>query len=407
VHIAKKLRVRLDAELPELPAGHLPSGKPARRPHARVLIADDESAVRAMMGEVLGALGYDVELSHGGIHAIEVLNRQAFDLVITDLLMPRGDGQALLESIRQQHPNLPVIVVSAVQELSVVIDVMRLGAYDYMVKPFDARQLKGSVERALAHRDALRKSQDYQHNLENVVRARTEMLRQAMVELEQSYDVTLEALGDALDLKDSETEGHSKRVTAYTIALARAMGLTPGEIKTIARGAFLHDIGKMAIPDSILRKPGRLTPEEQVIMREHCTRGYHILRKIPFLAAAASIVNSHQEHFDGRGYPQGLRGDEIPVGARIFAVADALDAITSDRPYRQAQSFEAARAEIIRCSGTQFDPKIVDIFLNVPIALWQELRNEILGQNRRLLSVEFGNLPDALEKMSSPPPLQS
>ena len=155
----------------------------------------------------------------------------------------------------------------------------------------------------------------------------------------------MEALGDALDLKDSETEGHSKRVTAYTIALARAMGLAPAEIKVIARGAFLHDIGKMAIPDEILRKPGKLTPEEQEIMREHCTRGYHMLRKIPFLAGAAEIVFCHQEHFDGSGYPERPgRTARFPSGRAYFAVADTLDAITSDRPVPQgAQLRRGAR----------------------------------------------------------------
>jgi putative nucleotidyltransferase with HDIG domain len=228
-----------------------------------------------------------------------------------------------------------------------------------------------------------------------MVRARTEMLRHAMEDLEHSYDITLEALGDALDLKDSETEGHSKRVTAYTIALARAMGIPPAEIKVIARGAFLHDIGKMAIPDEILRKPGKLTIEEQDVMREHCTRGYHMLRKIPFLAGAAEIVFCHQEHFDGTGYPSGLRGNEIPIGARIFAVADTLDAITSDRPYRQANSFDAARAEILRCSNTQFDSAVVEVFLKIPNELWQELRAEISGQNRRFSTFEMTGTPRA------------
>src|SRR5206468_11645463 len=208
---------------------------------------------------------------------------------------------------------------------------MRRGAYDYLLKPFEREHLIATVVRALQYGQALEESHSYQQSLEQVVRARTEMLRQAMEDLEHSYDITLEALGDALDLKDSETEGHSKRVTAYTIALARAMGISPAEIKVIARGAFLHDIGKMAIPDDILRKPGKLTPEEQELMREHCTRGYHMLRKIPFLSEAAEIVFAHQEHFDGTGYPNQLRGAEIPIGARIFAIADTLDAITSDR----------------------------------------------------------------------------
>jgi putative nucleotidyltransferase with HDIG domain len=218
------------------------------------------------------------------------------------------------------------------------------------------------------------------------------MLRQAMEDLEHSYDVTLEALGDALDLKDSETEGHSKRVTAYTIALARAIGISPAEIKVIARGAFLHDIGKMAIPDEILRKPGSLTPEEQEVMREHCTRGYHILRKIPFLSEAAEIVFSHQEHYDGSGYPSGLSGNQIPIGARIFAVADTLDAITSDRPYRKARSFDVARQEILRCSGTQFDPGVVEVFLKIPNELWQELRSEITAQNKRFSTFDMAHV---------------
>jgi putative nucleotidyltransferase with HDIG domain len=278
-----------------------------------------------------------------------------------------------------------------IHDISVAIDSMRRGAYDYLLKPFEREHLVSTVERALDHRQALQESHNYQQSLEQVVRARTEMLRQAMEDLEHSYDVTLEALGDALDLKDSETEGHSKRVTAYTIALARAMGVAPAEIKVIARGAFLHDIGKMAIPDEILRKPGTLSPEEQEVMRDHCTRGYHMLRKIPFLAEAAEIVFSHQEHYDGRGYPSALRGSEIPIGSRIFAVADTLDAITSDRPYRRADNFDAAREEILRCSGTQFDPGVVEVFLKIPNDLWHELRSEITGQNKRFSTFDIAN----------------
>ena len=161
-------------------------------------------------------------------------------------------------------------------------------------------------------------------------------------------------------MKDAETEGHSKRVTAFTIALARGAGMPPHQIPVVARGAFLHDIGKMAIPDAILLKPSKLQAEEQKVMREHCARGYQMLRKIPFLQEAAEIVYSHQEHYDGSGYPRRLKGEQIPLGARIFAVADTLDAITSDRPYRKATSFTAARLEIKRCAGTQFDPKVVD-----------------------------------------------
>jgi putative nucleotidyltransferase with HDIG domain len=198
-----------------------------------------------------------------------------------------------------------------------------------------------------------------------------------MQDLERSYDITLEAMGDALDLRDEETEGHSRRVTAYTIALAQAMGLESDELRIIARGAFLHDIGKIATPDNILLKPGKLSEEEMIIMKQHCERGYEIVRKIPFLREAAEIVHSHQERFDGAGYPRGLRGEEIPLGARIFAIADCLDAMTSDRPYRKGTTFATAKEEIVRCAGRQFDPKIVEVFLAMPNETWSELRAEI------------------------------
>jgi putative nucleotidyltransferase with HDIG domain len=372
-----------------------PAGKAraadAARPgkKARVLVVDDEAHVRAMIGSTLERHGCEVELVASGREAEEALGTRDFDLVLTDIVMPDINGIALLERIHAQRPSLPVVMVTAVHDISVAIDSMRRGAYDYLLKPFERDHLIDTVERALRYRQEIEESQNYQQSLEQMVRARTEMLRHAMEDLEHSYDVTLEALGDALDLKDSETEGHSKRVTAYTIALARAMGIPPTDVKVIARGAFLHDIGKMAIPDEILRKPGKLTPEEQEVMREHCSRGYHMLRKIPFLAGAAEIVFCHQEHFDGSGYPSNLSGQQIPIGARIFAVADTLDAITSDRPYRQAKSFDAARQEILRCSGTQFDPAAVEVFLKIPNELWQELRAEISGQSRRYSTLEM------------------
>ncbi|MGA8300053.1 MAG: HD-GYP domain-containing protein, partial [Terriglobales bacterium] len=219
-------------------------------------------------------------------------------------------------------------------------------------------------------------------NLEALVTARTQQWKTALSNLEKSYDVTLEALGYALDLKDAETEGHSKRVTAYTIAIARKMGLQREEINVIARGAFLHDIGKMAIPDHILRKPDKLTEDETAIMREHAYAGYKLLRNIPFLGEASEIVYSHQERYDGMGYPRGLKGDQIPLGARIFSIADTLDAITSNRPYRPAQSFAAARKEIEDWAGRQFDPAIVKVFLEMPDEIWEGLRKDINGPDR-------------------------
>jgi putative nucleotidyltransferase with HDIG domain len=296
-------------------------------------------------------------------------------------MMAEMDGIALLERAKERYPDMPIVMVTTVHDISVALQALRNGAYDYLPKPFEREQLLATVRRALEHRRLKRENDAYRTNLEALVAARTQQWKTALSNLEKSYDITLEALGDALDLKDAETEGHSRRVTAFTIAIARKMGLTREEINVIARGAFLHDIGKMAIPDAILLKPGKLTDDEMAIMREHSYRGYKIISRIPFLAEAAEIVYSHQERYDGLGYPRGLKGDEIPLGARMFSIADTLDAMTTDRPYRPAQSFEAARKEIELWSGRQFDPQIVKVFLEMPDNIWQDLRKDINGQN--------------------------
>ena len=229
-----------------------------------------------------------------------------------------------------------------------------------------------------ARTEQLKRENDaYRTNLEVLVADRTQQWKIALSDLEKSYDIMLGALGDALDLKEGTTEFHSRRVTAYTIAIARKMGLPREEIDVIARGAFLHDIGKMAIPDDILLKPGKLTDEEMAKMREHCYFGYKIIKDIPFLAGAAEIIHAHHERYDGTGYPRALKGTEIPLGARFVAVANTLDVITFDQPYRPAQTFEAARKEIELWSGRQFDPEIVKVFLEMPDHIWEGMRNDI------------------------------
>jgi cyclic di-GMP phosphodiesterase len=347
----------------------------------RILVVDDEEPIREIISSMLSAAGYKTRQAASGMEALAVLNSTGeFELMLSDLMMAELDGIALLERSKEKYPDMPVIMVTAVHDISVALAAIRNGAYDYLLKPFEREQLLAMVRRALEHRRLKLENRAYQSNLESLVGARTEQLRQAMTDLERSYDITLEALGDALDLKDAETEGHSKRVTAFTIAIARAIGLSGDKIRVIARGAFLHDIGKMAIPDLILLKPGALTPEETEIMREHCFRGYQMLKKIPFLAEASEIVYAHQEKYDGTGYPRALRGDEIPLGARIFSVADTLDAITSDRPYRAARPISVARQEIERFSGRQFDPEVVRTFMEMPDTIWEDLRREIDSQ---------------------------
>ncbi len=355
----------------------------------RILLVDDDETIRDTVSSALQHAGYVCRAVQSGQDAVLALQSDEYALLLSDLAMEGMDGFTLLERVRQRYPNMPVVMVTANHDISVALSAIRSGAYDYLPKPFQRDQLLATVHRALENRRLKIENLAYQNKLETLVSARTELLQRAlseleraMVELERSYDITLEALGDALDLKDAETDGHSKRVTAFTIAIARAMDLPNDRVRVIARGAFLHDVGKMAIPDAILRKPGRLTPEEQMIMREHAYLGYQMLRKIPFLHEAAQIVYSHQERYDGSGYPRGLKANQIPLGARIFAVADTFDAITSDRPYRAAQSITSARREIQKNSGIQFDPEVVDTFLSLSEELWEQLGNEIDAQSK-------------------------
>ena len=363
--------------------------------HERILVVDDEEPIREVVCSMLGASGYRCTAAANGNAALAILaSGDEFELMLSDMMMAEMRGDILLERVKEQFPDMPVIMVTAVNDISEALKAIRNGAYDYLLKPFERDQLLNTVKRALENRRLKLENRAFQLHLESRVAEQTAQLRrinaelqQANLELKKSYDITLEALGDALDLKDAETEGHSKRVTAFTIEIARAMGIRGEELRVIARGAFLHDIGKMAIPDQVLRKPGPLNDQELLIMREHCLRGYQMVSKIPFLAEAAEIVYAHQERWDGTGYPRGLKGEEIPLGARIFAIADTLDAMTSDRPYRGAQSYQAAREEIERWSGRQFDPAIVVVFLGMPEQIWESIRRQVHPQVFRVPEV--------------------
>lgn len=353
----------------------------------KILVVDDEEAIREVVSTMLEAQGFECATAANGRLAQAHLEEHVPDLVLSDMVMPEMDGIRLLDWVHHHDPDVPVIIVTAMHDIATALEAIRRGAYDYILKPFEKDQLFLSVRRALEHRRLVLENRKYQSDLERLVEERTGQLKGTLQQLEQSYDDTLEALGGALDLKDAETEGHCKRVTAFTIAIAKAMKVSPQSLPVIARAAFLHDIGKMAIPDSVLRKPGPLTEDEKTVMRTHCDIGYNMVTRIPFLREAAQIVLAHQEYFDGTGYPRGLKGEQIPLGARIFAVADALDAMVSDRPYRKALSIEHARGEIKRCSGTQFDPKVVEVFLALPDTLWLELRENI-GTPYRLSQVK-------------------
>ena len=348
-----------------------------------ILVVDDEEAIREVVSTMLESKGYHCAVAHNGRVAQDQIKKATPDLILSDMIMPEMDGIKLLEWVRQYDPDVPVIMVTAIHDISTALEAIRRGAYDYILKPFEKDQLFLGVGRALQHRRLVIDNRNYQIDLEKKVRDRTERLETALDQLERSYDDTLEALGSALDLKDAETEGHCQRVTAFCISIAKTMPVPDQYLPILARAAFLHDIGKMAIPDGILRKPGPLNDDEKKIMRTHCEIGYNMLIRIPFLRDAAEIVLAHQEFYDGSGYPRGLKGDQIPLGARIFTIADSLDAMISDRPYRRALPMSHACEEIKRCSGSQFDPEVVKVFMTIPEQHWIELR-ENLGSPFRL-----------------------
>ncbi len=314
----------------------------------RVLVVDDESSVCTLLSERLGQDGYQCRTALSGEEALKLMAHDPADLVISDLRMKGISGMALLEEVRAKYPHAAFMVATGVDDIKVSIEAMKKGACDYLVKPIQLDGVIASVERALEKRRLEIEVENYRQNLEFMVEQRTRQLQVAMRRIELTYDETLEALGAALDLRDTETAGHSERVTRYTLVLAKAMGCTDEQLKQIRRGSYLHDVGKIGIPDSVLLKEGKLTAEEMAVMQDHVRIGYDVVCRIAFLAGAAEIVLTHQERYDGTGYPQGLMGTEIPLGARIFAVADTLDAMTSDRPYRRALPFQAARDELVR-----------------------------------------------------------
>ena len=344
----------------------------------RVLIVDDEISVRKVMAAVLAQLGLPCETAASGEEALRILETHRIDAVISDLQMPGMSGMELLAKVRQSYPQMVFLVVTGVDDIRIGVEAMRKGADDYLVKPLqvDANIVSASLTRAWRVKRLEHEVEDYRHHLEEIVAEQTQQLREALRQIERSYDHTLEVLGAAIDLRDSPTAGHSRRVFLYSVEIAKALGGLESQMRNIAMGAWLHDIGKLAIPDAILLKPGPLTDEERAIMQRHAQIGYDLVKGIPFLADAAEIIFAHHERCDGSGYPRGLKTQEIPAGARIFAVADTFDAMTSDRPYRRALPFEASREVIEKGAGKHYDPQVARVFLGIPDETWEAIRRE-------------------------------
>lgn len=366
----------------------------------RLLIVDDEVEVRGVLRDLLGDT-YQCTEAASAEEALAQLRDLNYELVISDITMSGMSGLEMIPHVKVVSPDTVIVMISGMQTIESAIDALRLGAFDYLMKPFDLRQAEAAVARALEHHELVVAKQRYENHLEELVDQRTAELDQALDSLENAYRSTLQALTAALEARDAETHGHSERVVTFSLRLGREYGLTAPQMKALEFGSLLHDIGKIGVPDAILRKPAKLTDEEWVRMREHPTHGQQILRGIKFLEGPARVVAQHHEKWDGSGYPLGLKAEEIDICARIFSVADAFDAITSDRVYRQGRPYEAASQELDEWADRQFDPKVVEAFHRVPKEDWDELRRRSLM--RKPTESEWQPLASAIESQLNAP----
>lgn len=343
-----------------------------------ILIADDEDMIRELINITLSKEGFTCYQAASAEEGLEIINSQKLDLALLDIMMPGRSGIELLKDIKQMTPDTIVLMITAMNDMDTALSCIHFGADDYITKPFNLDRVLLTVKNTLDKRRLILENRAYQANLEQKVREQTEVIRTVMGEINLAYEHTLAALIRALDAREKEVGSHSERVMAYASLLAEASGIDELGRSILAKGALLHDIGKIGVSDNILLKPAKLDEAEWEIMRQHPAVGYEILAGIRYFAGAADLVLSHHERYDGAGYPNGLRGDAIPISARIFALVDTLDAMTSDRPYRKALSFQAVLNEVVRCSGRQFDPKLVEVFLRIPKEAWENAAGKIL-----------------------------
>lgn len=325
----------------------------------RVLVVDDEEFLRFIVREWLEQAGYTVDEASDGNDALRKLEIRGlrYDLLLTDIRMPGMDGITLLGEWAKRCPSTAGVVMSANTELDTAVSALKMGACDYITKPFNGDVLLITLENALRKKDLERQVEDYRLNLEKKVKEQTDVIN-------LMYVRSIDAMVKALEAKDCYTRGHAQRVTIYSVATAREMGVSECEVEDLRRASVLHDLGKIGVRESVLNKPGKLTKEEFDEVVRHPQISVSILEPIPFFHPLLPAILHHHEQFNGRGYPGGLAGDEIPLASRIMAVADTFDAMTSTRAYRKALPVDEATAEIRRCSGSQFDPDIVRFFLS-------------------------------------------
>ncbi len=320
-----------------------------------ILIVDDEPTARQTVESILEGQGYQLEMAENGAQAIERALAILPDVILLDVMMPGMNGFEVCRRIRTEPllAEIPIIMVTALDDRQSLLSGLEAGADDYITKPYDRYELRARLL-GITRLNRYRKLLDERANIE-----------QAHIQLLAAYDATIEGWSLAMDLRDKETEGHARRVTELTLRLGRMLDMNEEKLTHIRRGALLHDIGKLGIPDSILHKPDSLTPEEWAEMKKHPQYAYEMISPIDYLRPALDIPYCHHEKWDGSGYPRGLKGDDIPLAARLFALVDVWDAITSDRPYRKAWDKQKALKYIRDESGKHFDPQAVDLFLRM------------------------------------------
>ena len=344
----------------------------------RILVVDDDALILQALSRILQSEGYEV-ICHAD--PMRALHERDFVVVITDFMMPQLNGVELLAQLRKHNPTAVRLLLTAAGDFKVASEAVNRGeVYRLLAKPWSIADLSSCVRQAVEHFRLVQENA----RLTRELTEKNEQLSSINQTLERRViertNGLMEGLIAALDYRDTETSWHSRRVSLFARRIGEQLELGADELSIIEQGALLHDIGKIGVRDSILHKPGPLTPEEWLEMRRHPEFGYRMLAKMPYLHEAALVVLQHQERFDGHGYPNGIAGKEIVMGARIFAVADAIDAITSDRPYRKGRSLSVARDEIKRCRGSQFDPQVVDAFFAIPEQEWTELSNKLAAE---------------------------
>ncbi len=329
-----------------------------KKQEACILIIDDEPYIQEIITRGLKSFNYHFETANDAPEALAKMKTAVFDLVICDITLPKGDGVSLLKYIKAHYPDTAVIMLTAIFKAQVAIECMHAGASNYIIKPFEVNSLAFSIKEALEKRQAILENKAYQKNLENRVLEQTE-------HIQHIYLDTIKTIANCLEAKDVYTRGHSKRVTGYTIKLAEALSLPEKFLHQVRISGILHDIGKIGIPEAILNKPKGLTVEEYAQIKRHPQISVYILKPILHDQTIISNIQSHHERFDGKGYPHGLTGEEIPLGARILSIADAFDAMTSTRAYRQKMTTGSAIAELKKNMGTQFAPGLTSQFVEI------------------------------------------